>query len=105
MTSTETVEARPIPAGLDAIVRAAPNQVSCDLSGESIILDLDSGIYYGLNEVGARVWALVQEPVALRAVLEALLEEYDVDPGRCAADLLNLARELAERGLLDVEAD
>ena len=42
-------------------VMAVPGQVSTNLSGEEIILHLDTGVYYGLDPVGARIWALVQE--------------------------------------------
>lgn len=102
LASGEITEASLAPATLDATVVAASHQVSCDLSGESIVLDLDTGIYYGLNEVGARVWTLVQTPVTLRAVLTTLLAEYDVELERCERDLLELVRELAECGLLEV---
>ena len=45
----------------DAIVKAAKEQVSCDLAGEAVILNLKSGQYFGLNEVGTRIWNLIQE--------------------------------------------
>jgi hypothetical protein len=85
-----------------SIVVAARNQVSCDLAGEAAILDIKSGIYYGLNAVGARIWTLIQEPRTVEKVREAILEEYDVEPDRCEHDLLALLQELATRGLIEV---
>ena len=84
---------------------AAKDQVSCDLAGEAVILNLKSGVYYGLNPVGARVWSLIQEPRTVGAVLEALLEEYEVDPGRCEGDLLLLLDELIGRDLLEIKTE
>ena len=45
---------------------ATKDQVSCDLAGEAAILNIKSGVYYGLDPVGARIWNLMQEPRAGR---------------------------------------
>jgi hypothetical protein len=86
-------------------VVAARDQVSCDLAGEAVILNLKSGIYYGLNPVGARVWSLIQEPKTIAAVLDTLLEEYDVEPDRCENDLFLLLNDLAGRDLLEIKTE
>lgn len=85
------------------IVVAAREQVSCDLDGEAAILNLKSGVYYGLDPVGARVWSLIQKPRTVDSIRDVLVEEYDVEPARCLSDLLALLTELAEEGLLDVK--
>jgi hypothetical protein len=84
---------------------AAKDQVSCDLAGEAVILNLKSGIYYGLDLVGARVWSLIQEPGTVSAVLATLLEEYDVEPGRCESDLFLLLEDLAGKDLLEIKTE
>jgi hypothetical protein len=86
----------------DTIIVAAEDQVSSDLGGEVAILDLKVGVYYGLDEVGARVWELIQEPRAVGDVRDILLKEYDVAPERCERDLFALLERLAERGLVEV---
>lgn len=82
---------------------AAKEQISCDLAGEAAILQLESGIYYGLDGVGARVWNLIQETRTIHEVLVTLLEEYDVDPDLCEHDLLALLQELTDHGLVVVQ--
>ncbi|MEP7305049.1 MAG: PqqD family peptide modification chaperone [Acidobacteriota bacterium] len=84
-------------------VVASKDQVSCDLAGEAAILDLKSSIYYALDPVGARIWTLVQEPVAVSAVRDAILGEYDVEPDRCERDVLHLLQELAAEGLITID--
>ena len=74
----------------DSTVVRAKDQVSCDLVGEAVILNLKSGVYYGLNPVGARIWELIQEPRTVSAVLDVLLEQYNVEAGRCERDLFCL---------------
>ena len=86
-----------------SVVVAAEGQVACDLAGEAAILDIQSGMYYGLNAVGARIWQLIQEPRSVNEVLDTVLGEYDVEPDRCERDLLALLQELAAKGLIEVK--
>lgn len=88
-----------------SIVVAAKDQVSCDLGGEAAILNLNNGVYYGLDAVAARVWALVAEPKGVNEVRDALLSEYDVVPERCVRDLLALFEKLAAEGLIEVRGE
>jgi hypothetical protein len=88
-----------------SIIVASKEQVSCDLARESAILDIKSGIYFGLNAVGARILALIQEPRTVHEVRDALLEEYEVEPERCECELLALLQELAVKGLIEVKGE
>jgi Coenzyme PQQ synthesis protein D (PqqD) len=85
-----------------SIIVAAKDQVSCDLAGEAVILNLKSGVYYGLNPVGAKIWSLIQAPMTVSGLRDALLQEYDVAPERCERELLTLLEELAVQGLIEV---
>jgi hypothetical protein len=85
-----------------ASVVARQEQVSSDLAGETVILDLKSGVYYGLNSVGASIWNLIQEPKTINEVREALLAKYEVEPEQCDRDLLALLEQLEAEGLIEV---
>lgn len=91
-----------MPLSLDDVVRASRAQISSRLGEDTVILELDDGVYYGLDDVGSRVWELLKEPRAVRELRDAVVAEYDVDAERCAADLLGLLSEMAERGLVEV---
>jgi hypothetical protein len=86
----------------DSFVVVSKEQLSCDLSGEAAILDLKSGVYYGLNELGAFIWNNIREPRRVSQVKDAILEEYEVEPSRCERDLLRLLTQLAAKGLIEV---
>lgn len=88
----------------DSVVVVAKNQVSTDLAGEAVILNLESGMYYGLDEVGARIWELIQQPQSVPVILETLLNEYEVEPGQCENDLLVLLQSLATAKLIEIHA-
>ncbi len=85
-------------------VVASQNQVSTELGGEAVVLGVDAGQYFGLNEVAARVWALVQQPIAVTAIRDTILAEYDVAQAECEGDVLELLTDLANKGLIDVSA-
>jgi hypothetical protein len=85
-----------------SIVVVTKDQVSCDLSGEAAILNLKSGVYFGLNTVGASIWKLIQEPKTVKEIRDSILEEFDVDPDRCENDILELLQELSTHGLIEI---
>jgi len=85
-----------------SIVVAAGDQISRDFDGEVAILNLSTGLYYGLNSGGASIWNLLAEPKTVGQILDALLKEYDVEPEQCRDDLLRLLRKLAEADLIEV---
>jgi hypothetical protein len=71
-----------------------------ELRGESVLLNLDSGRYFGLDEVGARMWAALTTAASLQAAYDTLLAEYDVEGQRLMRDLRLLVEKLVEHGLL-----
>jgi hypothetical protein len=75
-----------------------------ELDTEAILLNLKTGIYYGLNPVGTRAWQLVEEHGTLARVLDIMFDEYEVDRGVLEKDLLDLTRALRDAGLCTVSA-
>lgn len=73
-----------------ASVVATKEQVCSDLAGEAVILDLKAGVYYGLNDVGARIWNLTQEPKTVNEIRGGILSKYLVDPEQREPDILAL---------------
>lgn len=91
------------PVTLGSRVRVAEQVLSRDLDGETVLLDLRSGVYFSLEEVGARIWALLTEGKTLADTLRCLLAEYDVAASRCASDLVGFVEQLRARGLVEVD--
>ena len=65
------------------IVVAIKDQVASDLGGETVILNLKTGIYHGLDAIGTEIWQLLQNSTTVNNILNTLLQEYDVEPERC----------------------
>lgn len=80
-------------------VVAARDQIFSDLGGEIVILNVASGVYHGLDEVGARVWHLIQQPRTIDEIRDAILTEYEVAPEQCEHDVMTLLQQLVQAGL------
>jgi hypothetical protein len=89
-----------MPISLDSRVTVPDSTASRELDNETVLLNLDSGIYFGLDPIGTRIWQLLGAGQRLCEVLAILLDEYEVDEDRLSADLLRLARELVDRQLI-----
>jgi hypothetical protein len=84
-------------------ITLSAEQVSAELDGEAVVLNLRDGVYFGLNPVGTRVWALLKEaPRSVADLREAILAEYDVGFQQCDDDLRSLLTSLDEHGLIVV---
>ena len=73
------------------------------LGEETVLLHLGTENYYGLDEVGSRVWQLLREHRTVDPIVAVLLSEYEVDETTLRSDLEHLLDELADLGLIHVE--
>lgn len=81
-------------------MRPANGVIFKNVGDEVVLLDIERGIYYGLDPVGARMWQLLAEGVSAEAIVDTMLGEYEVSRGELQKDLERLTSELRERGLL-----
>jgi len=86
----------------DSVINAIKEQVSCDLAGESVILNLKNSTYFGLNPVGSTIWSLIQEPRKVGEIVSTILQEYSVERDECEKDLLKLLEDLESNALIQV---
>lgn len=77
-----------------------PDVVFRELEGESVLLNLETGIYFGLNTTGTRMWRLIEEHHLLEPVLAALEREFDAPRPRLETELLAWVSQLEDKGLL-----
>jgi hypothetical protein len=73
-----------------------------ELDGELVILDLDSGLYFGLDPVGTRIWQFVEEHGSLRVVWDRMRQEFDAPSDRLQSDLLAFVDALVAQGLVTI---
>jgi hypothetical protein len=90
-------------APLDRVVRVPDDVIFRELQGEAVILNLASSTYYGLDHIGTRIWQLCETHGSLRAVWDAMQQEFDASDDTLRADLLAFVDELLANGLLAVQ--
>jgi hypothetical protein len=83
-------------------VRIPQDVLVSQLDGESVLLKLQSECYFGLDEIGTRIWDLLLSSDSIQSAYEAILAEYDVDPAQFRADLTELLDSLVQQGLIEV---
>ena len=88
-----------------AYARVSENVLFERVAGEFVLLDLDSGEYYGLDGVGSRILELVQYHSSLEEVMDVMLREYEVDEDRLRGDLEGFVARLVSKGFLVTRND
>ena len=86
-------------------VKVSEDVVFRILGDEAVILNLASGVYFGLDTVGTRMWQLMSEHGSTDKVIAAMLDEYDVEEGKLRGDLKKLIEQLNEKGLVKSDAE
>lgn len=87
---------------LQSIISVRSQQISCDLGDEAVILNLDTGEYFGLDPVGAQIWSWLKDPQTVVQLRDRLVEEYRADRDEIERDLIALLEQLVGEGLIDV---
>jgi hypothetical protein len=87
---------------LDTIVVRAGDLVACDLDGETALMSVANGKYYGLDPIASRIWVLREEARPVTAMCGLLQEEFDVEPTQCEQDVLAFLNEMAQDNLIKV---
>ncbi|HEX8744013.1 MAG TPA: PqqD family protein [Thermoleophilaceae bacterium] len=83
-----------------AVLRRSDDHVSAPLEEWLVMMDIDAGKYYLLDDVASFVWTRLAAPTPVEELVADLCTRYDVTPARCEADVLPFLTELHEKGLV-----
>jgi hypothetical protein len=93
-----------MPITPDSIVVAAKDQISTQVDDEAALLNLKTGVYFGLDPMGAYIWQMLREPVSVRALVARLQEDYsNIDAEIVANDLRFFLEQMLEAGLVELQ--
>lgn len=90
---------------MDRSVRKPDCVLVRELEGEAILVNLETEAYFGLDEIGTRIWTELVASSSIEEACEVLEEELDVEPTTLRRDVEALVTELLEIGLLELRAD
>jgi hypothetical protein len=87
---------------LESLVYLQPDQVSCQLGDDHVILNLSTGVYFGVNDLGSFIWKAIHGAQPVRDIRDAVLAQYDVTSERCEQDLFALLSRLSAERLIEI---
>ena len=82
--------------------KVSANHLYSEVAEEAVILDINSGIYYGLNEVGVDIWQWLQQPRTESDLLKLVLSEYEVSSEQARADIQSVLKEMLDNSLITI---
>lgn len=85
---------------LDTRLEVSSSVVTREVGGEIMLMDLESGTYFGLNPIGGRAWQALEDGKSIKELCEQIEGEFDVSPERLREDMLSLAQNLLEHKLV-----
>lgn len=77
-----------------------PDLIATDMDGDTVMMSIDRGEYYGIGGVGSRVWELLDRPVSIADIVRTVCAEFDVDEARCRDDMTAFIDELRSHQLI-----
>ena len=87
---------------IDTKIKKNKNIEDTDLDGNKVMMNLQKGRYFMMNEVGSRIWELINEPIKVNYIIDELLNEYRVDRATCEKEVMNFIQELFNGDLIEV---
>lgn len=87
--------------GLETPWQRHPDLISADMDGDTVMMNIERGDYFGIGGVGPRVWELLENPVTLADLVATLCSEFQVDTATCEADLRVFLQQLHEHDLIE----
>jgi len=94
-----------MPGARDAAIRIRKDVVFRDLEGELVLLNLATGVYFGLDPIGTRIWALIDDGHTADEIVNRITAEYEVGAEACRADLEKFFATLRDNDLVDLDAE
>ena len=73
-----------------------------DLDGEKVMMNLDKGEYFMMNEVGSRIWEIISEPINVKEIINTLRNEYEVDEETCKDTVIEFLGRLDNADLISI---
>ena len=92
------------PVTLSSSVRWSDDQIAANVDREVVILSIERGFYFGLDEIGGEIWQRLANPVRVDSLCDTLAASYDADRATIERDVLALLQGLAAEGLIQVAA-
>ena len=93
---------RDLRINLDTIINKNLEIEDTDLDGEKVMMNLEKGEYFMMNEVGSRIWEIISKPINVKDIIETLRSEYEVDEETCKCTVIDFLTGLDHAKLISI---
>jgi hypothetical protein len=90
------------PLTREDVIAQGEEQVSTLVDRRAVIMSVDNGKYYNLDDIGSEIWTLIEKPVSVGYLCDRLMQKFEVEPATCEADVLALLDRLLKQDLIRV---
>lgn len=87
---------------LDTVINKNLEIDDTDLDGEKVMMNLDKGEYFMMNEVGSRIWEIISEPINVKGIIDTLQSEYEIDKETCTDTVVEFLGRLDNADLISI---
>jgi len=87
---------------INSTVKRNEEVFASEVDGEAVMMNIQTGKYYGLDEIGTRIWELMKEEIEVKKIINELRKEFDVSEQQCKKDVLTLLGDLEKNQLIEV---
>jgi len=88
-------------SGNSVIVRKN-NLLHHEIDNDLVVVSIERGMYFGIEEIGKRIWSLIKTPQSISAICEILVQEYQIDYQVCQRDVIDFLIEALGEGIIEV---
>ena len=82
---------------LNSVVTKSEDQVSTELDGETVLMSIEQGNYYGMDKILSHIWTIIETPIPVSTLCDQLIAEYDVKRDACETDGTKRIKRTCER--------
>ena len=93
---------KPVDIKMESVILRNESIDDTDLDGEKVMMDLDKGQYFMMNEVGSRIWEIISEPINVKCIVDTLRSEYEVDEETCKDTVIEFLGRLDYADLISI---
>lgn len=86
----------------ETTIQRNPELISADLEGETVMMSIENGSYFGMNTVASYIWEQIEEPANISTILQAICTKYNVDEKTAMEDLETFVQELINDQIVSI---
>lgn len=86
--------------GLDTVVKRSDGMIASDMEGMTVMLDVENGFYYAMDDIATRIWELTVQPVSVRQLIVRLANEYEAEEAEIGQDVLPFLEDAAQKKIV-----